>query len=70
VKIPNLAIHLTTAEERNKFTPNLESHLKPVLSSQVYEQLAGLGKTELSEGRKYKIIYLNCKEYGDLNLFF
>lgn len=37
--IPNLAIHLTT--ERNKFEPNTESHLKPVLASTIVDQLFG-----------------------------
>lgn len=41
LKIPNLAIHLTPAEERGKFAPNTETHLKPVLSSEVYEKLSG-----------------------------
>lgn len=37
LKIPTLAIHLT--EDKAKFAPNAESHLKPILSSHVYEQL-------------------------------
>lgn len=35
VKIPNLAIHLKS--ERNKFEPNTESELRPILSSEVYQ---------------------------------
>ncbi|EAR90190.1 aspartyl aminopeptidase (macronuclear) [Tetrahymena thermophila SB210] len=40
LKIPNLAIHLTPQDERGKFAPNTETHLKPVLSSEVYEKLS------------------------------
>lgn len=39
MKIPNLAIHLTT--ERNKFEPNTEQHLKPILASAIIDQLFG-----------------------------
>ena len=31
LRIPNLCIHLTSAEERGKFGPNKETHLQPVL---------------------------------------
>ncbi|EGR34018.1 hypothetical protein IMG5_027160 [Ichthyophthirius multifiliis] len=41
LKVPNLAIHLTSIDERNKFAPNLENHLKPILASQIYEKLSG-----------------------------
>ncbi|EAR87946.2 aminopeptidase I zinc metalloprotease (macronuclear) [Tetrahymena thermophila SB210] len=63
-KIPNLAIHLTTADERGKFTPNLENHLKPIFSSEVYEQLVNMqSKNENIEG------YLKNNHYsGLLNL--
>lgn len=37
LKIPNLAIHLTT--ERNKFEPNSENHVKPILDSVVVKNL-------------------------------
>lgn len=39
VRIPNLAIHLTT--DRTKFEPNNESHLRPIFSTQTYEKLIG-----------------------------
>ena len=35
LKIPNLAIHLKT--DRNKFEPNTETELRPILSSEVYQ---------------------------------
>ena len=31
LRIPNLCIHLTSAEERGKFAPNKETHLQPIL---------------------------------------
>lgn len=37
LKIPNLAIHLTT--ERDKFQPSKEDHLKPILNSEVVKKL-------------------------------
>lgn len=35
LKIPNLAIHLRT--DRNKFEPNTETELRPILTSEVYQ---------------------------------
>ena len=31
LRIPNLCIHLTSAEDRGKFAPNKETHLQPIL---------------------------------------
>lgn len=39
MKIPNLAIHLVPPESRNKFDFNKENHLKPIISSEIYEKL-------------------------------
>ena len=39
IKIPNLAIHLVPAENRGKFEFNKESHLRPIISSEIYEKL-------------------------------
>lgn len=39
LKIPNLAIHLTPPESRGKFEFNKESHLRPILCSEIYEKL-------------------------------
>lgn len=36
LKIPNLAIHLRT--ERSKFEPNTETELRPILTSEIYQQ--------------------------------
>jgi len=38
--VPNLAIHLQTADERKDFNVNTESHLQPVLCSQLFEDEA------------------------------
>lgn len=39
LRIPNLAIHLQSDEERRGFGPNLQSHFPPVLASEVKAQL-------------------------------
>ena len=39
LKIPNLAIHLTT--ERGKFEPGTEAHTKPIITSSIIDQLFG-----------------------------
>ena len=39
IKIPNLAIHLTPAENRGKFEFNKETQLRPIISSVIYEKL-------------------------------
>lgn len=36
-RIPNLAIHLCTPEERSTFKPNLQQHLPPMLSTTAHE---------------------------------
>jgi len=51
VRIPNLAIHLTT--DRTKFEPNNESHLRPIFSTQAYEKLLG-NEGEIKEEIKEK----------------
>ena len=52
MKIPNLAIHLST--DRNKFEPNLESHTRPILATTVIDQLFG-EDIESLEDDKYNI---------------
>ena len=39
MKVPNLAIHLTAADARGKFEPNTETHLRPIISTFVYDNL-------------------------------
>lgn len=53
--VPNLAIHLTTADERKAFTVNAETHLQPVLcwSLGCVEAGSGEGK-EGKEGEEKK----------------
>lgn len=48
LKIPNLAIHLTPQEERGKFSPNNETHLRPVIAHEIYNQLSGTDYEETS----------------------
>lgn len=43
LRIPNLAIHLQTAKEREAFQVNKEDHLSPILASAVKETLTGSG---------------------------
>lgn len=45
VRIPNLAIHLQTAKEREGFTINKEDHLVPILSMAVKKALTGAADT-------------------------
>ncbi|KAK7200253.1 aspartyl aminopeptidase [Novymonas esmeraldas] len=40
MRIPNLAIHLTAAKDRDAFAPNKESHLVPVISTQMAAAIA------------------------------
>ncbi|KAG5490318.1 hypothetical protein JKF63_00438 [Porcisia hertigi] len=40
MRIPNLAIHLTSATDREAFSPNKESHLIPIISTQLAAQIA------------------------------
>ena len=51
LRVPNLAIHLTTAEERAAFKVNKEDHLVPILCQEVSKALgAGEGSNEEEEG--------------------
>jgi len=43
VRIPNLAIHLQTAKEREAFAVNKEDHLQPILAMEVKRALSGGG---------------------------
>lgn len=43
LRIPNLAIHLQSDEERRGFAPNLQSHFPPVLASEVKAKLEAAG---------------------------
>ena len=39
IRIPNLAIHLQSDEERSGFSPNLQNHLPPILASEIKAKL-------------------------------
>ena len=43
VRVPNLAIHLQTAKERESFSINKEDHLVPILAMEVNKALSGSG---------------------------
>ena len=47
VNIPSLCIHLDT--EREAFSPNKEKHLKPVMSTQIIDQLFGEGVPSITD---------------------
>ena len=44
VRVPNLAIHLQTAKEREAFTVNKEDHLQPILAMEAEKALGGTGE--------------------------
>ena len=39
LRIPHLAIHMKVGEEKESFTPNKETHLRPVIATSVIDQL-------------------------------
>lgn len=41
--MPTLAIHLTKADERSSFSPNLQNNFFPVLATEVKAKLAAKG---------------------------
>ena len=41
LRVPNLAIHLQSPEERKAFAPNKENHLSPILAMKAEEALIG-----------------------------
>jgi aspartyl aminopeptidase len=40
--VSSLCIHLQTGAERKSFSPNKEREIRPILSSEIYTQLAGI----------------------------
>mmetsp|Transcript_76556 Transcript_76556/g.212641 ORF Transcript_76556/g.212641 Transcript_76556/m.212641 type:complete len:471 (+) Transcript_76556:113-1525(+) len=49
--IPNLAIHLQSADERKAFSVNTESHLQPVMCSKMFDD-AAVGAADRAEAPK------------------
>ncbi|CAD8200829.1 unnamed protein product [Paramecium pentaurelia] len=81
LKIPNLAIHLTT--DRNSFAPNNESNLRPVFAQEAYQTLTGIEKPKTEgqtsfENKHYKyLLNLITEQTGiptsdilDIDLYF
>ena len=73
-----MAIHLLSADERGKFAPNsmiltlilqiiAESHLRPVFSSQVYNDLTGLKHDEKLPPKHYAQLYELLKSEANVN---
>ncbi|KAM3129640.1 hypothetical protein pb186bvf_018251 [Paramecium bursaria] len=52
LKIPNLAIHLTT--DRNSFSPNTETNLRPIFSQDSYATLTGEAKIEQQQPTSFE----------------
>mmetsp|Transcript_78299 Transcript_78299/g.162655 ORF Transcript_78299/g.162655 Transcript_78299/m.162655 type:complete len:479 (+) Transcript_78299:87-1523(+) len=55
--IPNLAIHLQSADERKGFSPNTESHLQPVLCSKQFDEAASSSAGRPSEEAMKEGVY-------------
>jgi len=71
LRIPNLAIHLQTAKEREAFQINKEEHLIPILSREVKKALSGVENKDedLSDGwTEYQEPILMQIVASDLNI--
>ncbi|KEG06670.1 putative aspartyl aminopeptidase, putative,metallo-peptidase, clan MH, family M20 [Trypanosoma grayi] len=62
MRIPSLAIHLETAQERESFAPNKEKHLAPIIATNISGSLTG-EKEQKHSLHLMKLIAdaLNCK---------
>ena len=83
LRIPNLAIHLQTAKEREAFEVNKEDHLSPILAMAVKDSLTGSTdddstKDEWQKKQEPLLVQMLAKELGvktedivdfELNLF-
>ena len=52
LRVPNLAIHLQTAEEREAFKINKEDHLSPILATEAKNALTGASTDTISNGEE------------------
>jgi len=70
LRIPNLAIHLQTAKEREAFEVNKEDHLSPILAMAVKDSLTGgskdddSAKDEWQEKQEPLLVQLLATELG------
>lgn len=66
--LPNLAIHLSSADERKAFAVNPESHLQPIICSKKFDDEVSGGREEAKEGiaAKHQAVLLEiiAKELG------
>jgi aspartyl aminopeptidase len=84
LRIPNLAIHLQTAKEREAFEVNKEDHLSPILAMAVKDSLSGgstdddSAKDEWQKNQEPLLVHMLSAELGvaledivdfELNLF-
>lgn len=67
-RVPNLAIHLLSPEERQSgFKPNLQSHLPPVLATSLRKQLwEDRSKSAVSDQHHYAVVSAVAGELGVL----
>ncbi|KAL6076632.1 Aspartyl aminopeptidase, variant 2 [Balamuthia mandrillaris] len=65
LRVPNLAIHLTSAEERSGFNPNKQTHLGyPILATAIQNQLSSSGGVEGKKKHHPILLQLLAKEMG------
>lgn len=60
--LPNLAIHLQTAEERKAFNVNPETHLQPVLCSKSFDDKNAGGRTEVDGKHHMALLEIIAEE--------
>lgn len=57
MRIPNLAIHLTSAKEREGFSPNKETHLIPVICTEIAQKIAELDESEAASSTQCTALF-------------
>ena len=57
LRIPNLAIHLQTADERKAFKVNKEDHLSPILAMAAQKALSGGSEEDDDDGDELSYHY-------------
>ena len=62
LRIPTLAIHLASTDERDKFAPNKETHIAPIIATQLAAQLNG--KEQPQNGQNSTLLHLLADAAG------